>query len=349
MSIKYKWLASTLKESIASCLEQGKDKLPTEKQLCEQYKVSRQTVREALAILEKEGLILRKQGSGAYLTGTLPGGNNEIVLLISSEHEYIYPEVISGIRQTLQDNHYTLKIYETNNSVAIEHDILQKLLQNRPRGILVEGCKSALPNPNVSLYRQLEQEQIPVLFLFNRYQNYTESISLTDENENGSALLVRFLLEKGHTSIGGIFKSDDYQGLYRYYGYMNTLFQNHIIVKDDQVCFYRSEDLEGLRTKQDTVFLQKMYPALKDCSAVICYNDEIAYWFQYVLQTHYPQLAKDMTITAFDNTYLTSQLTSSITTLSHHFDEIGSAAAIMLMDRIKGKLVISSQIPWFLT
>ncbi|MCG8374059.1 MAG: GntR family transcriptional regulator [Balneolales bacterium] len=43
------------------------DKLPSEKRLCEYFKVSRVTVRDALKVLEKEGLIYKKQGLGAFV------------------------------------------------------------------------------------------------------------------------------------------------------------------------------------------------------------------------------------------------------------------------------------------
>ena len=44
-------------------------RLPTEKELEEQYSVSRGTVRQALSELEHEGLLEVRHGSGAYVSG----------------------------------------------------------------------------------------------------------------------------------------------------------------------------------------------------------------------------------------------------------------------------------------
>lgn len=46
--------------------------LPTERELCESFEVSRHTVREALKLLEIKGLIVRRQGSGSTVVSDTP-------------------------------------------------------------------------------------------------------------------------------------------------------------------------------------------------------------------------------------------------------------------------------------
>jgi GntR family transcriptional regulator len=61
---RYLQLAATLREAILAGEFAGGKLFPTESVLCERFKVSRFTVREALRRLEAEGLIARRRGSG---------------------------------------------------------------------------------------------------------------------------------------------------------------------------------------------------------------------------------------------------------------------------------------------
>lgn len=61
-----------LKEAIIEKIKSNEwpveSRIPTERQLCEIYKVSRITVRQALGELEQEGYLSRKQGRGTFVT-----------------------------------------------------------------------------------------------------------------------------------------------------------------------------------------------------------------------------------------------------------------------------------------
>src|ERR687896_2010650 len=53
-------------------IEAGKlkvgDRLPSERELAETFRVSRSSVREAIKTLENEGLVMTRQGSGTFIT-----------------------------------------------------------------------------------------------------------------------------------------------------------------------------------------------------------------------------------------------------------------------------------------
>ena len=83
---KYQWLENRLELLIQNQIQNGKDKLPSEQELCERYQISRQTVRQALSVLEQEGLIDRRRGSGSVVRTSPPprpiSGNIAVIATI---------------------------------------------------------------------------------------------------------------------------------------------------------------------------------------------------------------------------------------------------------------------------
>ncbi|MBQ8536735.1 MAG: GntR family transcriptional regulator [Clostridia bacterium] len=64
----YKQLIKKLREDIAAGLYPIHSRIPSEQQLCDAYHVSRVTVRKALQELTQEGLLLRHQGKGTFVS-----------------------------------------------------------------------------------------------------------------------------------------------------------------------------------------------------------------------------------------------------------------------------------------
>ena len=64
----YQKIASTLREEILEGKWEPGGLMPTEAKLGARFSVSRLTVRHAVAILEEEGLVVRRRGSGTYVS-----------------------------------------------------------------------------------------------------------------------------------------------------------------------------------------------------------------------------------------------------------------------------------------
>ncbi|MGN0055287.1 MAG: GntR family transcriptional regulator [Atopobiaceae bacterium] len=67
--LKYKAVAQDIVQKITEGEYLPNDRLPTTPELCEQYQVSKITIKKAMDELELGGLIARRRGSGTYVKG----------------------------------------------------------------------------------------------------------------------------------------------------------------------------------------------------------------------------------------------------------------------------------------
>jgi GntR family transcriptional regulator len=75
----YKQLKAIIKESILNREMEPDQKIPSEIELSNKYKVSRITVRNAISELVEEDLLVKKQGKGTFVTlPKIETGNSSI-------------------------------------------------------------------------------------------------------------------------------------------------------------------------------------------------------------------------------------------------------------------------------
>lgn len=350
MPAKYIRLAEQLKNLIA---ENAGDtfRLPTEDALCRTYGVSRQTVRKALSILEAEHLIEKRQGSGSYATG-LSGSpeKDTVAILVCSDTEYIYPGLLADMRGVLQDKGFRTSVYVTDNQISKEREILQELLEHPVRGILSEGCKTSLPTPNHDLYERLLEKGTSTLFFHGSYSNMPDFLSIKDDNYGGGYQLGKYLASLGHKKIAAIFKEDDIQGTERLFGLLSALRDEKLPFDEERICRFDTARLTALQKRQDTGFLSEFISKqLTNATAVVCHNDEIAYWLIKELTYKNLQIPGDLSVVCFDSSYFSDLSPVQITSLSHKKHEMGFAAAETILKLMKGSPASSQKLPWHLT
>ena len=347
---KYQQIAEVLRQRIQGGAFQHH--LPTEQALCAEFGVSRQTVRQALSLLQSEGLIERRQGSGSFICESAelmpPAGERLSIAVVTTYiSDYIFPSILREIEAVLSENNCTPLLFATQNQVATERRILQTLLDmDVLDGILVEGTKTGFPNPNLDLYQELMIRKVPLVFMHGNYPELKDTVAVLDDNAAGGKMLVEYLYKKGHRRIAGVFKSDDIQGHQRYAGYIEAIKELGLSFDDGQVLWYDTElkrrILEGFFNPDICL------PILKDCTAVVCYNDEIASHIVTVLVQQGVSVPGQMAVVSFDNSQYSEMTTPRITSLSHEAYNIGRLAAQSLLSLLKGKPCETIRSPWTL-
>ena len=123
----YKGVIDYFKKKIMDGELRPGEKLPPERDIAEQLNVSRNSVREAIRIMDMTGVISSQQGSGNYITCEFQKSLAETMTMMFAMDQIDYRQ-ISQIRQTLECLAFSLAIEHASDGQIEEMEMLVKEL-----------------------------------------------------------------------------------------------------------------------------------------------------------------------------------------------------------------------------
>lgn len=327
---KYEIITDYIRRKIDDgTLTDGK-KVPSENALTKKFSVSRDTVRRAFKDLEEEGLLVSVRGSGTYVRLKKNNNSNRIAVVTTYVENYIFPKIITGVEATLSKRGYVMQLSFTQNLFERERMVLEDILEKADvAGVIMEAVKSALPNPNFDCYERLKEKGIPVLFINSYYKELNiPHVSLNDEEMGYMA--TKYLIEKGHKSIGAILKMDDGQGHLRFSGYNRAMREMGEMNASDFVVWYDTNDEHNMKNAGPHI-----EERLRSCTAVYCYNDKVARDYINYLSNQGLNVPEDKSIISMDDSMLARYGGVNITSCPHPMEELGVTAVNNLLELIK--------------
>lgn len=345
---KYLRIANVLRSEIADNIYQDGDTLPTEEQIRRRFAVSRQTVRQAMALLDDDGLVERRRGSGTFVRHGARRRSGVLTVGVITTYitDYIFPSIVRGIESQLSEAGCIMNLSATYNLVGRERMILERMDQQLVDGLIVEGTKTALPNPNIPFYRSLLERNIPVVFINGSYQQLGRRVEVIMDDYQGGRLGAETLLNKGHRVLFGVFKRDDVQGLERYRGFMDRVTEAGIALPDSHVIWYDTENKDDLFKAGEPA--QFVSAVMANPGAVLCYNDSIAMQLCDMIRSRGGKVPRDVSVMGFDDCAYAPLFHPRLTTLSHPKEEFGKLAAAKLLGMLAGERAASSVLDWTL-
>ena len=193
-----------LKELREMQLESG-DRIPSENVFCDKSNVSIRTVRRALTELEKDGVIVRRQGLGSFLKDIEAGSKAEpqgTVGIMFSDMSYIahpvFSELLQEIEKDVLEKGYSFHLYSTGNRLAVadKRPLAQVVPLDKVVGLI---ATSALCKEDI---QTLRRRKIPLVG-FNEYKNMQVN-SVIFDYYSAARLGIKSLLETGHKKIAFI-------------------------------------------------------------------------------------------------------------------------------------------------
>ena len=221
MAEKYIVIADKLEIELKKMRSEGRMKLPSENSLSEQFSCSRQTVRAALDILKKAGLIEKRNGSGSYIVEE--SKKNKTVYFITEDCDrYLSPALISGLRSELTSSKYVLKAFSTMGSGKEEAAAISRAISEKAAAIIIEPVRDLIPNANDRLIEDALALRIPVIYLNSSAGPYGV-VRITPDYREAGKILTDKLRENGRQKIACIFCSDSSAGMDEYKGYIGAV------------------------------------------------------------------------------------------------------------------------------
>lgn len=325
-------LVSWIREQVIGGQLKYGEKLYSENELAELFGISRQTVRQAVGLLEQEKIVERRRGSGTYV---VYGGaarhepTMNIGVISTYLDDYIFTSIIKGIEEVLSANGYSLQLALTHNKVENESRALRTMLEKNVDGIIVEPTKSSLPNPNVALYEEIHRQKIPLIF-FNAYYPSLPFPHVTMDDRMAGKMAAECLLRAGHRKIAGFFQSDDLQGHLRYAGFMDALREAGAELHSRNVLWFTTEDIKYM--SEDFARFRR---SLEGCTGAVCYNDQIAFGVYGELRRSGILVPEEISLAGIDNADLSEICEVPLTTVAHPKKQLGITAAQNLLKLIE--------------
>jgi GntR family transcriptional repressor for pyruvate dehydrogenase complex len=129
-------------EQLKRYFEQGNlkpgERLPSERDLAEMFNCSRVSVRQALTILEAQGLVVRKVGGGTYKADEDDFELSQLVSLLMPEHEEDAIDDPLEVRRLMEPQIARLAaVRATEEDIALMEDCLRRQEEKVERGQLI--------------------------------------------------------------------------------------------------------------------------------------------------------------------------------------------------------------------
>lgn len=340
---KYTALFEMLKKNILDGEILPGEPLPSENELAQTYGISRNTVRKALAMLEKDGYVEARHGSGTYCSDKMRHlkQSKEIAVIIPYMSGYIYSDIIHGIESVFNSNNYKVICKNTGNLRQKESKCLEEILSMDIDGVLIEPSKSQIYSKDLSLYQKLDKYDIPYVFINGFCRQIKDKPYIVMDDYRGGYLVTDHLLELGHKNIIGIFKVDDNQGINRYRGYVKAIQDRGMIFEPGRVIWFHTED----RTFKPAQDVKMLIEEGVEIDGIVCYNDQIAWEIIRTLQEMKISVPDDISITGYDDSDISQEENQNLTTIIHPKEKFGEMAARLLLEKIQGIPDCESKIP----
>ncbi|MDQ0226293.1 GntR family transcriptional regulator [Metabacillus niabensis] len=350
----YKYIISEIKQGK---LTQG-DRVPSEKDLAEQFNVSRITSKKALDLLAQNKIIERIRGKGSFVAAqqqkneevddSLPlsrAEDSKLIALIIPDFDNAFGlNLVKAIERTCQQNNINLIIRRTGGRSEEEEKAIRDLVKFGVDGLIIFPVHGEHYNTELL---KLVLSEFP-LVLVDRYLKGIPASSVCTNNQEASEALTNYLFSLGHKDIAFLSPSpigtstieERLQGFHFAYSKQGLKLNPNFLLLD-----LISSLPQNIEDALASTKLQADYEAIKQfivqnpsVTAFIVCEYYLALALKNVLSQLGKSIPRDYSIVCFDcpeNLYEKDTFTH----IRQHEEEMGKMAVHLLKKQLRGEKI----------
>lgn len=209
----YEKIFQTLRERINKNEYKAGERVPSEKELCSEFGVSRITSKKALKMLADEQLIVRQPGRGSFVADSnslimkpfespqtvRTTGKKRIIGLVITHFSDMYgTELIYGMEEASRDHDAFLVVRRSFGIPELEEKAIQQLLGLGVDGMIIFPAQGEYFSAEIL---KLVIQKFPFVMI-DRYLKGIPASSVSTDNIQAAKEATRYLFGLGHRHIG---------------------------------------------------------------------------------------------------------------------------------------------------
>lgn len=325
---RYQQIADSLREELPDLVTPD-GRLPSERKLVSHYGVQRNTIRQALAVLESEGVVTTLGTRGTFQTSRLGIRGRGNILLVNpwNDTSTAISQVVEGLNRALQDTGHTVLRFDSRpplGSQDYQLPTLSHLAEGNVAGIVIWPHTPADVETLVRL-----QEEYPIVTIDRRIPGFPCDSVRTDDVA-GAYAAVNHLFLQGHRRIAFVATevfSETIQ--HRFLGYLHA----H---RDMQVEVDYSLLLTTVALSEPS-FTNSVMNLLKQegdpITAICCSNDGVASVLLSRLRDAGIAIPEDIAITGYGDLLPDYTNAMQLTSVRQPFVQVGLEAGRFLLSQ----------------
>ncbi len=249
-----------------------------------------------------------------------------IALVLPEMNMFYTPSFIDGVNKALEDSPYSLVIFQSNNDVKQEKNIVEQCIQWAVEGVLIALSKNTT---SVEHIQELEFAGIECL-LFDKILSESQLHSICIDNVKAAEKGVELLFEHGHRNIVGIFGNRNLNiTKERVMGYENVYIKHGLPVSYNHVV-----------TVNEPEQLDFILPFILESSKVtgiFTMSDELLFYTLNNIRRMNLRIPEDMSLVSISDGILPNQSYPKITYVKDSGEKMGKSAMDTLIRQLEQK------------